>query len=103
MYFTKDIAHCFPEIVFSSSVYIAALIRPYVPVVFFGAFILGTGGGGELLQCAFYKLNHVQRIVVTCYMHISYMQHASLGECCIPHFTFSFVDSTREYSDSELQ
>ena len=30
-----------------SRVYIAALIRPYVPVLFAGALILGTGGGGE--------------------------------------------------------
>ena len=27
-------------------VYVAALIRPYVPMIFVGAFILGTGGGG---------------------------------------------------------
>ena len=38
-------------------VYVAALIRPYVPVVFLGALILGTGGGGKdycailLLSC----------------------------------------------------
>ncbi len=29
------------------SVYIAALIRPYVPTVFIGAAILGAAGGGE--------------------------------------------------------
>ena len=32
---------------FLCRVYIAALIRPYVPVIFLGAFILGTGGGGK--------------------------------------------------------
>ena len=36
------------SLVFSGAlyvVYIAALIRPYVPVIFIGAFVLGTGGG----------------------------------------------------------
>ena len=28
-------------------VYIVALIRPYVPVIFLGAFILGSAGGGK--------------------------------------------------------
>ena len=28
-------------------IYIAAIIRPYVPMVFLGAFILGSAGGGE--------------------------------------------------------
>lgn len=26
--------------------YLVALIRPYVPVIFFGAFVLGSAGGG---------------------------------------------------------
>ena len=36
-------------------VYIAALIRPYVPVIFFGAFTLGAGGGGKLCNDGSYR------------------------------------------------
>ena len=45
---------------FVNRVYVAALIRPYIPTVFIGAFILGTGGGGE---CTLYTYRYITIIM----------------------------------------
>lgn len=50
------------------SVYIVALIRPYVPVIFLGALVLGSAGGGK--NCYTVHIVAIVTKLKCCYVHI---------------------------------